>query len=78
MTSQIVMGGLGGNKVYLSQVPGSAAIAIDGEIDDGSGATGRLRATQGTSGQNTLPASGALGGSGVYSEDNVYTLCYRM
>ena len=76
--SQIVMGGLGGTKVYLSQVPGSTAIAIDGEIDDGSGATGRLRATQGTSGQNTLPACGALGGSGVYSEDNVYTLCYRM
>jgi len=78
VTSQIVMGGLGGNKVYLSQVPGSAAIAIDGEIDDGSGASGRLRATQGTSGQNTLPASGAQGGSGVYSEDNVYTLCHRM
>jgi len=78
VTSQIAMGGLGGNKVCLSQVPGSAAIAIDGEIDDGSGASGRLRATQGTSGQNTLPASGAQGGSGVYSEDNVYTLCHRM
>lgn len=78
VTSQTAMGGLGGNKVCLSQVPGSAAIAIDGELDDGSGATGRLRATQGTSGQNTVPANGALGGGGVYSEDNVYTLCYRM
>jgi len=62
----------------MSQIPGSAAIAIDGEMDDGNGATGRLRATQGTAGQNTVPGNGALGGGGVYSEDNEYTLCYRM
>jgi prepilin-type N-terminal cleavage/methylation domain-containing protein len=78
VTSQTVNGGLGGNKVCLSQVPGSAAIAIDNEMDDGSGATGRVRATQGTSGQNTAPSNNALGGGGVYSEDNEYTLCYRM
>ena len=78
MTSQVANGGLGGNKVCLSQVPGSAAIAIDNEMDDGNGATGRLRATQGTSGQNTVPSANALGGGGVYSEDNEYTLCYRM
>jgi len=78
-------GNLGGNKVCLSQVPGarcqvpdSAAIAIDGESDDGSGATGRVRATQDTSGVNTNPSNAVLGGGGVYSEDNVYTVCYRM
>ena len=37
-----------------------------------------LYATQGTAGQNTVPGNGALGGGGVYSEDNEYTLCYRM
>jgi len=78
VTSQAVNGTLNGNKVCISQVPGSAAIAIDNEMDDGNGATGRLRGTQGTSGQNTAPSANALGGGGVYSEDNEYTLCYRM
>jgi glutathione S-transferase len=76
--NQASNGGLGGTKVCMSQIPGSAAIAIDGEMDDGNGATGRLRATQGTAGQNTNPSGTALGGGGVYSEDNEYTLCYRM
>jgi|APSaa5957512535_1039671.scaffolds.fasta_scaffold63882_2 prepilin-type N-terminal cleavage/methylation domain-containing protein len=76
VTSAAMGGNLGGNKVCLSQVPGSGAIAIDGELDDGSGITGRVRATLGTSGTNTVPTNVALGG--VYSEDNVYTLCYRM
>lgn len=78
ITASAMGGNLTGNKVCLSQVPGSAAIAIDGELDDGSGATGRLRATQGTSGTNTNPSNAVMGGGGVYSEDNVYTLCYRM
>ncbi len=69
-------GNLTGNKVCLSQVPGSAAIAIDGELDDGLGATGRLRATLGAGGTNTNPSNTAL--ATPYSEDNVYTLCYRM
>lgn len=78
VTSANMGGNLGGNKVCLSQVPGSAAIAIDGELDDGSGATGRVRATQGTTGTNTNPSNTVMGGGGVYSEDNSYTLCYRM
>jgi len=78
VTTANMGGNLGGNKVCLSQVPGSASIAIDGELDDGSGATGRVRATQGTSGVNTNPSNAVLGGGGVYSEDNVYTVCYRM
>lgn len=78
ITAQAVNGGLGGTKACMSQVPGAAAIAIDNEMDDGNGATGRLRATQGTTGQNTAPNTNALGGGGVYSEDNEYTLCYRM
>ena len=78
ITTANMGGNLTGNKVCMSQVPGSAAIAIDNQLDDGSGATGRVRATQGTSGQNTNPSNNVLGNGGVYSEDNVYTVCYRM
>lgn len=66
---------LTGTKVCLSQVPGSAAISIDNELDDGLGVSGRLRATLGASGVNTNPSNAA---GPVYSEDNVYTLCYRI
>ena len=59
----------------LSQVPGSAAISIDNELDDGLGASGRLRATLGTGGANTNPTNVA---GPVYSEDNEYTICRRI
>ncbi|MFT4863271.1 MAG: prepilin-type N-terminal cleavage/methylation domain-containing protein [Pseudohongiellaceae bacterium] len=78
VTTALMGGGLAGTKVCMSQVPGSAAIAIDNQIDDGSGATGRVRATVGVSGANTPPTNTALGGGGNYSEDNIYSLCYRM
>lgn len=76
VTAQNMGGNLTGNKVCLSQVPGSAAIAIDTELDDGLGASGRLRATLGTGGTNTAPSNAVL--ATPYSEDSVYTICYRM
>lgn len=77
VTSAVMGGGLAGNKVCLSQVPGTSSIAIDAELDDGQGDSGRLRATLGsTGGINTNPTNTAL--AAPYSEDNVYTLCYRM
>ena len=76
ITAEVMGGGLAGNKVCLSQVPGAAAISIDNQLDDGSGATGGVRATLGASGANTAPTNVAL--AAVYSEDDVYTLCYRM
>ena len=69
-------GGLEGNKVCMSQVPGAAAIAIDTRMDDGDGATGRLRATLGSPDANTNPSSSML--SAPYSESRAYTICYRM
>ncbi len=69
-------GGLSGNKVCMSQVPGTAASAIDIEMDDGNGATGRLRATQGSRGANTNPSNGVL--EAPYDDGLVYTICYRM
>jgi hypothetical protein len=71
------MGGdLEGIKVCLSQVPGSAAISIDNAMDDGDGATGRLRATIGSEGANTTPSNTVL--SGAYTESDIYTLCYSL
>lgn len=76
VTSAVMGGGLAGNKVCLSQVPGTSAIAIDTELDDGQGDSGRLRATLGSSGGvNTNPSNTAL--AAPYSEDSVYTVCYR-
>ncbi|MEZ5492712.1 MAG: prepilin-type cleavage/methylation domain-containing protein [Gammaproteobacteria bacterium] len=69
-------GGLAGNKVCTSQVPGAAALAIDLQLDDGDGATGRLRATPGNRGVDTNPSNAPL--SRPYSEEVDYTICYRM
>ena len=76
VTTAAMGGNLTGTEVCLSQVPGSAAISIDNEFDDGLEATGRLRATIGTSGVNTSPSNAVL--AALYSEDNVYTICYRI
>jgi prepilin-type N-terminal cleavage/methylation domain-containing protein len=76
ITSDASMLNLTGNKICLSQVPGAAAIALDTQLDDGLGASGRFRATLGASGANTPPTNIAL--AAVYSEDNIYTVCYRI
>ena len=76
ITTEAVNGGLNGTKICMSNVSGSGAIALDTQLDDGNGATGRFRATEGVSGQNTPPGSSA--GPTTYSEDDVYTVCYRM
>ncbi|MFA6698547.1 MAG: prepilin-type N-terminal cleavage/methylation domain-containing protein [Thiomicrospira sp.] len=73
ITTADVMGGLLGNKLCLSQVPGKAAASLDAQFDDGNGATGNFRATQAVSGANTNPAATAL--AAAYSENNVYTVC---
>ena len=74
--SEEVGGGLDGNKVCLSQVPGAAASAIDQRLDDGDGASGRLRGTLGTAGANTNPSNSVL--SQPYQDGSPYTICYRM
>ncbi len=66
-------GGLNGIKLCMSQVPGKAASALDLQIDDGLGVSGRLRATLGTPGTNTNPTNVAL--ASPYNESNEYTIC---
>jgi len=76
VTTADMGGGLVGTKVCESQVPGSSAIAIDNSLDDGLGDTGRVRATLGVGGVNTDPTNVTL--VAPYSEDDVYTICYRL
>lgn len=68
--------GLNGTKICMSNVGGSAAIALDTQLDDGNGSTGRFRATLGVGGANTAPAAAVL--AAPYSEDDIYTVCYRI
>lgn len=63
---------LDGTKVCMAGVPGSAARALDTQMDDRQGTTGRFRATVG--GANEDPANG----SPTYSDDESYTICYRI
>lgn len=67
--------GLQGNKICMSNVPGSAAIALDTQLDDGLGITGRFRATLGVAGANTAPGAVL---AAEYTEDAIYTVCYRI
>ncbi len=76
VTTAAINGGLNGTKLCMSNVSGAAAIALDTQLDDGNGATGRFRATLGVAGENTAPAAIVL--AAAYSEDNIYTICYRI
>ena len=63
-----------GISVCLGQVPGKAARQIDTQEDDGNPATGSVRATLGTAGTNTTPATAVV----TYSDDLQYTVCRSM
>jgi len=75
-TNADINGGLLGNKICLGNVPGKHARAIDNQLDDGNGTTGRLRATLGAN--NVAPAAAVLDVTTPYNDDQVYTLCYQM
>lgn len=76
ITTQVINGSLNGLKVCMSQVPGKHAVSLDSQLDDGIGTSGKMRATLGTSGQNTNPATTAL--ANPYNEDQVYTVCLQI
>lgn len=66
---------LNGNKVCMGNVTGSAAIALDTQLDDGNSDSGRFRASDDAGVPNTAPAGTA---ATTYSEDLSYTVCYRI
>lgn len=68
---------LNGTKVCMGNVPGTSAIALDTQLDDGAIGTGRFRSTVTASGEsNTVP--GATAETTAYTEDSSYTVCYRI
>ena len=76
VTTGAVNDDLNGTKICMSNVSGSAAIALDTQLDDGDGTSGRFRATLGAGGANTAPTNTVL--AAAYSEDDIYTVCYRI
>lgn len=70
-----VMGGLTGNKVCMSRVPGKIAAMIDSNLDDGQPNSGSLRASAGSATADTAPNATA---STAYNETAFYTICYKM
>lgn len=67
---------LNGTKVCMGNVPGTSAIALDTQLDDGNIDTGRLRGSDDAGVPNAVP--GALIEGTPYTEDASYTVCYRI
>jgi hypothetical protein len=76
VTSATAQNGLTGAKLCMSQVPGTAAAALDLQLDDGAPRTGDFRVTLGTSGTNTNPTT--ANPPAAYNESNEYTICRRI
>jgi prepilin-type N-terminal cleavage/methylation domain-containing protein len=75
-TQAVGVPALNGKMVCLSQVPGKAAAALDTQMDDGNGNSGKMRATLGAAGTNAAPTAAAL--AAPYNETSEYTICTQM
>ncbi len=75
ITSASVNNQLNGLKICMSNVNGSSALALDTDLDDGQVATGRFRGTDSSAALNTAPAGVPATN---YTEEGIYTICYRM
>ncbi len=69
------MNSLNGTKVCMGNVGGSAAIALDTQLDDGNSDSGRFRGSDDGGTPNDDPAATA---ETTYNEDGSYTVCYRI
>lgn len=76
ITTAAVNSKLNGTKVCMSNVSGSAALALDTDLDDGQIASGRFRGTDSGTTLNMQPSATAE--TANYIEDGIYTVCYRM
>jgi len=66
---------LTGIKICMSNVPGSAAIALDQQLDDGTADSGRFRGQDDTTGAD---APTDMAAATAYAEDTNYVVCYRI
>lgn len=76
IVTEVTHDSLNGTKVCMGNVGGSAAIALDTQLDDGNVDSGRFRATDDAGVPNADP--GAAVDATPYSEDSSYTVCYRI
>ena len=76
VVTQVTHTSLNGTKVCMGNVGGSAAIALDTQLDDGNIGSGRFRGTDDMGVPNEDP--GAAEDMTEYSEDASYTVCYRI
>jgi prepilin-type N-terminal cleavage/methylation domain-containing protein len=80
VTGQTIDGNMAGTKICMSNVSGSAGIALDTQLDDGQPDSGRFRAfadATATAGV-TPPGTTAGDAAAAYDENLTFTLCYRM
>ena len=77
VTGETIDGNMAGTKICMSNVTGSAGIALDTQLDDGQPDSGRFRAFEDTTG-TTVPGTAAASADTAYDENLVYTVCYRM
>ncbi len=64
---------MAGNKICMNNVPGSAGIALDTQLDDGNPAAGRFRGVADAAGWEAAAA-----GATAFDENLSYVVCYRM
>ncbi len=67
---------LNGTKICMGNVPGTSAIALDTQLDDGDKDTGRFRANNDAGTPNANPVATIV--AAAYTEDASYTICYRI
>jgi hypothetical protein len=71
-------GTLNGTKVCMGNVPGTSAIALDTQLDDGDILAGRFRGNNDAGTANAVPVTAAVATGTTYTEDASYTVCYRI
>lgn len=76
IVSAPVFGNLNGLKVCMGNVSGTAAIALDTQLDDGVNSSGRFRGADDEGQPNAAPTDAAP--TNGYSENSTYTVCYRI
>jgi len=66
--------GLNGTKICMTNVPGTSAIALDTQLDDGKIDAGRFRAASESAETVNIDSAG----TDSYNEDTNYIVCYRI
>jgi len=77
VVTEAVYGGLNGTKICMGNVSGTAAIALDTQLDDGANTTGRFRGHDDEGTPNADPTA-VVDTVTNYTEDSSYTVCYRI